>query len=317
MSEQLGVQDVTAAYRRAGQELARDQGMKTAGVVHVGTLAEAGRRRELGLSSAATVGEAVLELCCGDALADRAARELDALAGARMERWIHVNWEFVRENVDQLQEVQQLLGAEASPSQAERCMALSAAGSVSMARDSTTASVAYASAVAVARVRLAESWFSMSADDRDVYLVETICGDPVWATAAAELDEDTRSQVRVWVYRRWDAITEASAVTETVAAALGAEPTAEQRIEGLRREVRMRLREVDLPAAQVAYGAAAAEGLARWRDRGGDEARADLIMDGWALGDPTVAGRLDGVSTESRAQLRQLVRVHLAMMTRT
>lgn len=304
-------------FRRAGQELARDQGMKTAGVVHVGTLAEAGRRRELGLSSAGTVGEAVLELCCGNALAAHAARELDALAGARMERWLHVNWDFVRENVEQLQEVQQLLDAEPSPSQAERCIALSAAGSVSMARDSTVASVAYGCAVAVSRVRLADDWFSMSADDRDAHLVETICGDPVWATASAELDEETRAGTCGWVYLRWDAITEASAVTETVAAVLAAEPTAEQRIEGLRREVRMRLREVDLPADQVAYGAAAAEGLARWRDRGGDEARADLIMDGWALGDPTVAGRLDGVSTESRAQLRQLVRVHVAMMTRT
>lgn len=304
-------------YRRAGQELARDQGMKAAGVVHVGTLAEAGRRRELGLSTATTVGEAVLELCCGDALADRAARELDALAGARMERWIHVNWSFVGENVDQLQEVQQLLGAEKSQSQAERCIALAAARSVSVARDSTAASVAYAGAVAVARTRLGDRWFSMSADDRDAHLVETICGDPVWATAAAELDEETRAGTCGWVYLRWDAITEASAVTETVAAVLAAEPTAEQRIEGLRREVRMRLREVDLPADQVAYGAAAAEGLVRWRDRGGDESRADLIMHGWALGDPTVAGRLDGVSTECRAQLRQLVRVHVAMMTRT
>lgn len=304
-------------FRRAGQELARDQGMKTAGVVHVGTLAEAGRRRELGLSSAGTVGEAVLELCCGNALAAHAARELDALAGARMERWLHVNWSFVGENVDQLQEVQQLLGAEKSQSQAERCIALAAARSVSVARDSTAASVAYAGAVAVSRVRLADDWFSMSADDRDAHLVETICGDPVWATAAAELDEETRAGTCGWVYLRWDAITEEAVVTEAVAAVLTAEPTAEQRIEGLRREVRMRLREVDLPAVQVAYGAAAAEGLARWRDRGGDESRADLIMDGWALGDPTVAGRLDGVSTESRAQLRQLVRVHVAMMTRT
>jgi hypothetical protein len=302
-------------YRRAGQELAREQGLTTAVIVHAGTLAEAGRRRENGLSTTDTVGEAVLEVCCGDVLATRAAREVDALAAARLERWFHANWELVDRHVDRLYTVQQLFDAETGLPQTERCHVTSAMEFTNIARDSTAADLAYAGAVALSRVRLGDRWYGTSADYRDAYLTETICGDPVWATAAEELDEDKRGKVRGWVYGRWEQITEEATAIETVAGVITAESTYEQKIECTRREVRMRLREVDLPTEQVAYAAAAAEGLARWLDRGGDDARADAIMHSWALGDPTVAGKLERVSAESLAQLRRLVREQWATVS--
>lgn len=303
-------------HRRAGQELAREQGLTTAAVVHAGTLAEAGRRRENGLSATDTVGESVLEICCGDALATRAAREVDALAAAQLETWFNRNWDRVGEHVDRLYTVQHLLGVEFGPPQAERCHEAAAMVFTTTARDAATADVAYSGAVAVSRARLGERWYSLSAGDRDAHLTETICGDPVWATAEAELDERKRSSVHGWIYHRWDLITEEAHAIEKTTEVFEVEPTYEQRIEFARREVRTRLREVGLPAEQLAYAAAAAEGMIRWRDRGGDDSRADTIMHGWAVGDPTVTGKLERMSAEDLAQLRMVVRAQVAMMSR-
>lgn len=303
-------------HRRAGQELAREQGLTTAAVVHAGTLAEAGRRRENGLSATDTVGESVLEICCGNALATRAAREVDALAAAQLESWFNRNWDRVGEHVDRLYTVQQLLDESVDLPLPERCYETAAAKCVSAARDSTAAHLAYAGAVAVSRARQGERWYCLSADDRDAHVTETICGYPVWATAAAELDDDKRAQVRGWIYHRWDLIADEAQAIETAAGMFAVEATYEQSIECARREVRTRLREVGLPAEQLAYAAAAAEGMIRWRDRGGDDSRADTIMHGWAVGDPTVTGKLERMSAEDLAQLRMVVRAQVTMMSR-
>lgn len=303
-------------HRRAGQELAREQGLTTAAVVHASTLAEAGRRRENGLSATDTVGESVLEICCGNALATRAAREVDALAAAQLESWFNRNWRLVGERVDRLYTVQQLISAEFGRPQAERCYETAAMEFTNTARDAATADVAYSGAVAVSRARLGERWYSLSADDRDAHLTETICGDPVWSAAEAELDDRKRRSVHGWVHRRWDLIADEAQAIENAAGMFAVEPTYEQRVKFARREVRMRLREVGLPAEQLAYAAAAAEGMIRWRDRGGDDYRADTLMHGWAVGDPTVAGKLDQVSAEDLAQLRMVVRAQVTMMSR-
>lgn len=315
METKPSVEQSIAAYRLAGRTLAREQNQSTATIIFAGVSAEYLHRQEVGATVMDTYAETLLEVICGDVLATEAVQEIGGIATIRVTNWVATNWKLVQEHAERILVTQQLLGEGPVLARVELCHATAAMENVTTARDSTAASVAYAGAVAVARARLGEQWFVLSADDRDAQLLETICGDPAWAAATEELDEDMRAQVRGWVYGRWDEITR-RADDMTVVDIAASLVTVDSIAAGARSAMSEWLRRLpDLDPSAVAYGAAAAEGLARWRHRGGAAGDEELIMRGWAATDPAITGSLDTVPVKTRETLVQMVRAVLPDLT--
>lgn len=318
METQNWPQESARLYRRAAQECAREQphATTTAVVVFAGFYAEAKQRWRIGAVEAQNEAEARLELLCGDLLATRAGDELHIRDVIGVGGWLDTNWPYVESRVNSLLQVQELADPLATvEAVGERCHATAAVESIAAASDSTTAAMAWAGAVATSRVRLGDSWYSLSADDRDAHLAEVVCGDPVWATAGEELDDDRRRYAARWVHEHWADI---CAAAEELAAAESshAPATTEQRIEISRHEVThgllWRVRDVDDEGLQQGYrsvrvyGEALAEGLVRWEAAGGSLEGADEAMKAHADAAADVAGAM--LSDDSRSVLLNAVR---------
>lgn len=315
METKPSVEQSIAAYRLAGRTLAREQNQCTATVVFAGVSAEYLHRQEVGATVMDTYAETLLEVICGDVLVTQAVQAIGGIATIRVTNWVATNWKLVQEYAERILLTQQLLDEGPALTRVELCHATAAVECASVARDSTTAGMAYAGAVAVARARLGDRWYSLSANDRDAYLSEVICGDPVWATAAEELNEAERVSVHGWVYRRWDEITRQAADMAVVDIAMSL-VTVDSIAAGARSAMSEWLRRLpDLDQSAVAYGAAAAEGLARWRHRGGAAGDEELIMRGWAATDPAITGSLDTVPVKTRETVVQMVRAMLSDLT--
>ncbi|OBK70047.1 hypothetical protein, partial [Mycolicibacterium fortuitum] len=226
-------------YRRAAQECAREEpGTSTATVVFAGFYAEAKRRWRIGAIEAQNEAEARLEQLCGDLLATRAGDELHIRDVIGVGGWLDTNWAHVESRVNSLLQVADLTDPFATvEAVGERYYATSAMESLAAASDSSTAAMAWAGAVATSRMRLGDSWCGLPAEERDTHLAEVVCGDPVWAAAGEELDDDQRRGAARWVHEHWDDI---CAAAEDLAAAESSRTaaTTEQRVEIARHEVR-------------------------------------------------------------------------------
>jgi hypothetical protein len=301
-----------AAYRQAGRELAREQGLITAGVVHAGTLATAGRRRELGLVTA-SVAEAILEACCGDVLITAAAQELDAFTAAWVERWFSQNWECVGERVARLRADPP--PADTAEESAYRTVA--AAAALGVASDHRVARSLLAGAAAVARLRRhGRSDVTGSTEDQIVVMAQS---DPAVAAAWDELNDDGRHGPGSWVIHCWNDICSAAEELAALTAAATAPITVEQRVAIARHEVvHGMLRGVRDPSslgaeherarvAVIAYTEAAAEALARWEAGGGSPEDAAEAMQLHAEADMAAAGAQALVTPDARARLRDTV----------
>ncbi|CPR93531.1 hypothetical protein PP568_06870 [Mycobacteroides abscessus] len=209
---------VIAAHRRAGQELAREQRPSTAGVILTGLCAEAAVRRRLGVTDVATDLEAIQELLCGDTLATAAASEVGVMTTLSVIAWAGKIEEWIDDRAQELLRLQELMPT-AATDPAEQHIATAAMESVAAASDAATAMIAYAGAVAVARVRIGDAWEASTDENRDAVVAEVICGDPVWATAADELGAELRRDTAAWVHERWADIEERAAVLMQLAAA--------------------------------------------------------------------------------------------------
>ncbi|SIJ94113.1 hypothetical protein [Mycobacteroides abscessus] len=317
-----------ALYRRVAQECAREEpGTATAVVVFSGFYAEAKQRWRIGAVEAQNEAEARLGLLCGDLLATRAGNELHIRDVIGIGGWLDTNWMYVESRVNSLLRVQELADpvALAEPVE-ERCHAAAAMESIAAASDSTTAAMAWAGAVATSRVRLGDSWYGLSAGDRDDHLAEVVCGDPVWTAASEELDDDHRLGAARWVHERWDDICSAAEELVAITTVADTPATVEQRIAIARHEVThgllWRVRDVEDEGLRQGcrsvrtYTEATAEGLVRWEEAGGSPEGADEAMEAYADSDPAV------VETEAhlmitdgaRARLREAVRERWAQL---
>lgn len=299
-----------ALYRRVAQECAREQPhTTTATVVFAGFYAEAKQRWRIGTVEAQNEAEARLELLCGDLLATRAGGELHIRDVLGVGGWLDTNWMYVESRVNSLLQVQELADPSATVGvAAERYYAASAMESLAAAPDSTTAAMAWAGAVATSRMRLGDSWYSLSAGDRDAHLAEVVCGDPVWAAAGEELDDDHCRYAACWVHERWDDICAAAEELASLTTAADTPPTVEQQVAIARHEVANWLRQTKLPACGTAYAAAAAEGRVRWLAAGGADEDEDAVMAGFAAGDPAAVEAHTAFTPEARELIRRRVR---------
>lgn len=309
-----------AIYRRVAQECAHNEpGATTATVVFAGLYAEAKRRWRIGATEAESEASARLELLCGDVLATCAGNELHIRNVIGVGGWMDTNWAYVESQVDTLLRLPTDPVA-ACRAPGERYHATAAMQSISVASDSTTASLAWAGAVATARVRLGDRWYGLSADERDAHLAETMCGDPVWAAASEELDEQLRRGAQRWVHEHWDEIATAAEGLATITTAADAPATTEQRIEIARHEVRngmlgglrspswMGGKHEQARVAVVAYTEAAAEALVRWETAGGSPEGADEVMRLHAEDVTTEVGAQTWITPAARDKLREAVR---------
>ncbi|CPT03767.1 hypothetical protein [Mycobacteroides abscessus] len=305
------VEQSVAAYRQVARGIAREQGQSTATIIFAGISAEYLRRQEVGATVMDTHAETLLEVVCGDVLATSAVQEIGGLATIRVTNWVASNWNLVQDHADRLLALQGMLGGSVDTPQPERCYVVAAMECVATASDSTTADLAYGGAVAVARTRLGDRWYCLSAEDRDDVLAEVICGDPAWAAAAEELSEGRRGSVRGRVCRQWDEIARQVTEMEVIDTAERL-VTVDSVAAGARYAMEEWLRRLPgLDPKAVAYGAAAAEGLARWRHRGGAKGDEELIMRGWAATDPTVTGALETMPAPVRETMVHIVRAML------
>lgn len=210
-------EQVIAAYRLAAQEIAREQRPVTAGVVLTGLCAEAAARRRLGATDAATDIEALQELICGDVLATRAVTDLGVFTMLSVASWAGKVEGWISDRAEELLALQAMT-APVPLNPRELHIVTAAMESASGAGDATTAAVAYAGAVAVARLRIG-AWEDSTPEERGAALAEVICGDPVWVAAEAELGEVRRRGAAGWVHGRWAGIEERAAVLMQLSAA--------------------------------------------------------------------------------------------------
>ncbi|MCP2622069.1 hypothetical protein NLB33_04275 [Mycolicibacterium smegmatis] len=311
-----------ALYRRVAQECAREQPhTTTATVVFAGFYAEAKQRWRIGTVEAQNEAEARLELLCGDLLATRAGGELHIRDVLGVGGWLDTNWMYVESRVNSLLQVQELADPSATVGvAAERYYAASAMESLAAAPDSTTAAMAWAGAVATSRMRLGDSWYSLSAGDRDAHLAEVVCGDPVWAAAGEELDDDHCRYAACWVHERWDDICAAAEELAALTAAAVTPVTVEQRIAIARHEVRNGMlhglrnpseeggAHEQARAAVILYTEAAAEALVRWETVGGSPESADEAMRLHAEDASAAVDAQAWITPAARDKLREAVR---------
>lgn len=297
---------VIAAHRRAGQELAREQpNITTAGVIYAGVIADMMAQWDAGTVVTTNAPEATLEVLLGDVLGSRAAGELPAMQALHISRWMANNHALVEERAQGLLAAQRLILSPWQLPQEQRCHAVAAMERVSVADDSTTADVAFAAAVAVARLRhdpVGDGW--------DDALTETVFGDPVWVAAAEEISDAKRAGVLRKVCENWELVTQRAvsmATVDTVISMVTVEDIAAQ----AREKMTAWLGRTALGPAAVAYGAAAAEGLMRWQHRRGIPIGEDAFMRGWAASDPAAVGMAGALTDETRETVRLAVRAVL------
>jgi hypothetical protein len=323
MSEEIQVQDqqrVIAAYRRAGQEIAREQRPNTATVIYAGVVADAACRWEAGRGDGGdTFAYVTIELLAGDVLASRAAQELDAIDALRVSNWMLANHHATTERA------QNILATEAMEprdTRREDSFATAAVEVAAASGDIPARELAYVAACAAARCRAGDNWCAMSAEERDELLAATTLGNPVWVAGRDELPQWRVEKAPGWVYERW-ALVESAAETLLAAQASLRPVTVDQRItiarhevrHGLWRSIRDGLDRLDAHNASkcravVEYTESVVEGLARWEAGGGDLSGADAAMAAHVDADPAaIAAEVDTLITaEARDRLRGLVR---------
>ncbi|SLJ23450.1 Uncharacterised protein [Mycobacteroides abscessus subsp. abscessus] len=309
---------IIAAYRRAGQEIAREQpNVTTATVIYAGVIAETAHRWETGRGDGGdTFAYVTIEMLAGDVLASRAAQELDAIDALRVSNWMLANHGVTTE------QAQNILATEAMESRDTRREDSFATAAVEVAAasgDVPARELAYVAACAAARCRAGDNWEALTAEEREELLAATTLGHPVWVTGRDQLPRWRQDKTPHWVYERWGQI-EAGAETLIAAQASLAPVNVEQRVAIARHEVRhgiwKHLRDgldrLDAGDARkctviVEYTESVAEGLVRWEAGGGDPGGADAAMAAHVATD--LAADADTVMTaDARDRLRGLVR---------
>lgn len=231
MSEQLGVQDVTVAYRRAAQAVAREHGFATTGVIINGAIAAGLRRRELESGEATATAEALAEQLCEDSLVTAAADELGVVRTLSVATWLSDNWSGITERAAAAPVGQAFADTpeEAAYRSVAAQMALPVAG------DHRVARAVLAGAAAVARLRRhSRSDVEGSTEDQLREMAET---DPAVAAAWDELDDADRRGPGNWVIGQWDEICEAAEELAALNSTARLWMRAEQRMEILEREM--------------------------------------------------------------------------------
>lgn len=260
-------------YRRAGQELAREQGQDTAGVITAGTDAEYLYRWQVGEHTAESPGWLHLEMLLGDAIATRAAEDVGTVRALWIREWI------CQLGVPMTERVQRMPSdpppADTPEESAYRTVATHNA--LTVASDHHVARAVLAGAAAVARLRRHTRGDVEASTEEQIEA--TTLHDPVIAAAWDELDAAGRRGPGNWVVDQWDVICSAADELAVLTIAATAPATVEQRIAIAQHEVRhgmlAKARDCEGEGLQQgyrsvsAYGEALAEGRVRWEANGG------------------------------------------------
>lgn len=301
-----------ALYRRAAQELAREQGQDSAGVVAAGTAAEYLYRWRVGEHHVDSPGELHLELLYTDALAACAAETVGTVRSLQIVEWIS------QQGVAMTDLVQRWLlnPSDADTPQEAAYRTVATEKAVLIADRLHVAKAVVAGAAAVAFLRTGQR---VGIEGRIVAMADT---DPLLNVAWGELAEAARRGPGDWVVSQWDEIRSSAEELAALTAAVDTPATVEQRIAIARHEVTHGLlskaRDIEDEGLRQgfrsvsAYGEALAEGRVRWEESGGapdgaEEAmrlHADSVADaeGVMLSDESRAVLLNAVS-ERWAQL--------------
>lgn len=193
------------AYRFAAYAIAQDNAAPAAVTAYAGAVAAARHRAR---AEGTTLACQLIAAMSSDPVTHAAAVEVGPFTMLTLSDWITEVWGDVTELaavtvVPELTETETMYRRATSELFAETDA------------DTSTASLSFAAALAVANVR----WLAAGADHAATGFVSSVLdADPVAAAAREELDEATRASIAMAVGNRWQVLMERVAVMEAVAA---------------------------------------------------------------------------------------------------